>query len=215
MKMKQLFLTGFTTVAALLFAAGTQAYGQPTDAQIKRDISGPKTVSVTLGKPGTRSWSSGFKKYIWSRNFEAKVRTDDPEVFAIVSGYAAYDIVAGRYTFWRTFINSNTIEGIQNPSESDIEALISKFGVQKFMGSGYYNNVIGEVESLKLATDPKFVWHNTNSVSFRVTTVYTEKINDVGGKRRVERNFEIRLYRPDTKADWNNMISSAREYKEL
>ncbi len=213
--MKKLFLTGVTTVAALLFAVSTTAYGQPTDAQIKRDISDTKTVSVTLGKPGTRSWSPGFKKYIWSRNFESKVKTDDPEVFAIVSGYAAYDIVGGRYTYWRTFINSSSLEGIPNPSEADVEALIAKFGAQKFLGSGFYSNVIGKIESLKLADEPKFVWHNTNSVSFNVTTVYTEKINDVGGKKRVKRNFEIRLYRPDTKAEWNNMISSAREFEEL
>jgi len=215
MNLKTIFFTITFIAAGSFFGFAGEAHAQPTDAQIKRDISGPKTVSVTLGKPGKREWSTTYKKYMWTRNFEAKVKTNDPKVFTIVGGYAAYDIVGGRYQYWRTFTSWNRYDGIPNPTDDDVKALIAKFGPQKFLGNYYFNRVEGEIESLALADDPKFEWHTPNSVSFRVTTVYTERINDIGGKKRMKRNFEIRLYRPDTSAEWNNMISTAREYEEL
>src|SRR5690606_39056774 len=116
MKLKTLFLTGIITGAALIFGTSTAARAQPTDAQIKKDISGAKTVSVKLGRPGKREWSTTYKKYMWTRNFEAKVKTNDPEVFTIVGGYAAYDIVGGRYQYWRTFTSWNRYDGIPNPT---------------------------------------------------------------------------------------------------
>ena len=201
-------------VLALFFAFAAfpaEAQAQPTAAQIKRDISGPKTISVTLGGPGKREWSSTYSKYGWSRNFTAKVRTDDPKVNVIVTGYASYDIVGRRYTFWRTFISSNEYEGIANPSAADVTALVEKFGLEKFMGNYRYNRVVGKVESIGLSEKPNYVWHTPNSVSFNVTAVYRERTNDVGGNERISQVFEIRLYRNEINAEWHNMISTARD----
>lgn len=208
------FVRPVISVLAILFAFvafSAESIAQPTDAQIKRDISGPKTISVTFRGPGKREWSSTYSKYIWSRNFTAKVRTDDPKVNVIVTGTASYDIVGSRYTFWRTFITSNEYEGIPNPTNADVNALIEKFGLEKFMGNYRYNRVIGKVESIGLSETPNFVWHNPNSVSFNVTAVYRERTNDVGGNERISQVFEIRLYRTAVGAEWNNMISTARD----
>ena len=49
------FLRPVISVLAILFAFAAfsaEANAQPTDAQIKRDISGPKTISVTFRGPG-------------------------------------------------------------------------------------------------------------------------------------------------------------------
>ena len=43
-----------------------------------------------------------------------------------------------------------------------------------------------------------------NSVSFNVVAVYTFRTNDVGGKERGARTFNIRLYRDNTKSEWKN-----------
>ncbi|MBX3267457.1 MAG: hypothetical protein KF831_12205 [Acidobacteria bacterium] len=129
----------------------------------------------------------------------------------IVTGTASYDIVGSRYTFWRTFITSNEYEGIPNPTNADVNALLEKFGLEKFMGNYRYNRVIGTVESIGLSETPNFVWHNPNSVSFNVTAIYRERTNDVGGNERISQVFEIRLYRTAVGAEWNNMISTARD----
>ena len=206
-------------VAAVMLIVGvgfaTAVSAQPTDAQIKKDLTGPKTVSLVLGKPGTREWSSTYKKYVWNRNFTAKLKTEDPQIFVLVKGYASYDIIGGRFVFWRTFTTSNSYEGLPNPTGADVEALLARFGLEQFMGNYHFNQVIGKVESFALSDEPNFQWHTPNSVSFNVTAVYTEKTNDVGGRERMARTFEIRLYRDNPKQAWLRMLSTAREKKTL
>lgn len=202
---------GSVLVSAFFFCglgAVSEVAAQPTDAELKKQLTHAKTVSVTLGKPGTREWSSTYKKWVWNRHFTAKLKTDDPDIFVIVKGYASYDIIGGRTVFWRTFTTSNSYEGIPDPSAADVQALIARFGIQKFLDS-YFDRVIGKVESIGLAEAPHFEWHTPNSVSFRVTAVYTERTNDVGGKERISRTVEIRLYRDNTKSEWKNMLQTS------
>ena len=133
----------------------------------------------------------------------------------IVKGYASYDVMGGRYVFWRTFTTSNSYEGIPDPTAADVQALIGKFGLEQFLGNYYFNHVIGKVESIGLSDEPKFEWHTPNSVSFNVTATYTERTNDIGGKERLARTFEIRLYRDNPKQPWLRMMSTPRDKKTL
>ena len=210
-------LNGFWLATFVLFSAGsaTKISAQPTDAELKKQLTHAKTVSVTLGKPGTREWSSTYKKYVWNRNFTAKLKTEDPEIFVIVKGYASYDIIGGGFVFWRTFTTSNSYEGIPNPTAAEVQALITKFGVEKFIDGVGGTFMIGKVESIGLSDEPNFEWHTPNSVSFNVTAVYTERTNDIGGKERMARTFEIRLYRDNPKQPWLRMMSTPRDKKTL
>jgi len=203
----------FLLTLLILLGAGVlnSVSAQPTDAQIKRDLTSPKTVSITLGKPGKIEWSSTYKKYVWTRNFTVKLKTDDPAVFLIVKGYASYDVVGRRYAFWRTFTSSNSYEGLPDPTNSDLQALIAKLGMQAFIREYYLNQVIGRVESFTLAAEPKYEWHTPNSVSFNAIAIYTAKTNDVGGRERVAHKFRVRLYRDNPKAAWKDAHSSDGE----
>lgn len=213
---KPCVLTGLATLLILLGVGFVNAVSaQPSDAQIKKDLTGAKTVSVALGKPGKIEWSKTYKKFVWTRSFTAKVKSDEPGVFVIVKGYASYDVMGGRYVFWRSFTTSNSYEGIPDPTATEVDALVGKFGAEQFMGNYYFNRVIDRVESLGLASEPKYVWHTPNSVSFNVVAVYTEKTNDIGGSQRVARTLEIRLYRDSVKAPWKNLISTARGVEKL
>lgn len=200
---------GFRVLVSTLFLCGLglahQVAAQPSDAEVTKQLTHAKTVSVTLGKPGTREWSSTYKKYVWNRHFTAKLKTDDPGTFVIVKGYASYDLIGGKHVFWRTFTTSNTYEGLPNPSAADVQALIDKFGVKQFLGS-YVDRVIGKVESIGLAAEPEFEWHTVNSLSLNFTSVYTERTNDVGGKERIARTQRVRLYRDNPKAEWKSLL---------
>lgn len=209
------YLWSVLIVGLVFVGAAYRVSAQPSDAELKKRLTSTKTVSVTLGKSDGRSWSSTYKKYTWTRNFTAKLRTDDPGVFVIVKGYIAYDIVGGRYVYWRTFTTSNSYEGIPDPNASDIRELINAFGIEKFMGNYYFNRIVGELESIGLSEEPQYEWHTPNSVSLNVTAVYTERIDDVGGRERVARIFRIRLYRDNTKEAWTNLITSTYEAKKL
>lgn len=198
---------GLLTAVLVLFSGGLTAKvsAQPSDAEIKKQLTHAKTVSVALGKPGTREWSSTYKKYVWNRHFTAKLKTDDPDIFVIVKGYASYDLIGGRHVFWRTFTTSNNYEGLPDPTAADVQALIGRFGVDKFLGS-WFDRVIGKVESIRLADEPQFEWHMPTSVSFNVVAVYTERTNDIGGKERIARTSRIRFYRDSPKAEWKNLL---------
>lgn len=189
-----------------------ESFAQPSNAQIKKDVMGPKTVSLTLGGPGKVEWSSTYKKYVWSRNFTAKVKTDEPDVFLLVTGYASYDVMGGRYVYWRTFTSSNSYEGIPNPTAANVQALIKTFGVEQFMGRYPYRQMVGSVESIGLSNEPNFEWHTPNSVSFNVVAVYTRKGNGHSApNEHGEQTFRIRLYRDSTKDQWKNVGSSMKE----
>lgn len=194
------------TLALCLFVLPKAALAQaPSDAQTKKDVTGAKTVSVTLGKPGKIEWSSTYKKYMWTRSFTAKLKTETPDIFVIVKGYAAYDVMGGKHVFWRTFTTSNSYEGIANPTQAEIFALIKQLGWQKLM-DGHYQSVVGEVESIKLADEPEWVWHTPNSVSFNLELVYhfVQSYTDVEKQRVI---YNVRLYRDDVRQPWKNLLT--------
>jgi hypothetical protein len=215
--MRKLLISDLLAAVLVLMGIGFAhaVSAQPSDAQIKKDLTGAKTVSVSLGAPGKIEWSKTYKKYVWTRSFTAKVKTDEPGIFVIVKGYASYDVMGGRYVYWKSFTTSNSYEGIPDPTAADVQALLSKFGAEQFMGNYHFNHVIGKVESIGLAAEPKYVWHTPNSVSFNVVAMYTERTNDIGGRQRVARTFEIRLYRDSVKAPWKNLMSTDRGAEKL
>lgn len=196
----------------LISAAGAiVAQGQPTDAQLKKELTGPKTVSLTLvDKPGQVKLNTDTLVYEWTRGFTAKLRTETPDVFVIVKGVAVYNVVAGKYLFRRTRIISNNYEGIPDPSPEDVKALIDKFGYKEFVGAYHYQNAVGEIESLRLVDEPKFEWHTPNSVSFEVVAILSQKVSYTEVER-VEQRFNIRLYRDDVKQPWARMMSTPNQ----
>ncbi|MFN0139785.1 MAG: hypothetical protein ACKVQW_06825 [Pyrinomonadaceae bacterium] len=212
---RNIFFVIATCIYSMCFLTPGNATAQPTDAQIIKDLTAPKTVKVTLGKPGKIEWFKTYSKWAWSRHFTSKLKTDDPDIFVIVKGYIVYDTMAGKYVKWRTFTTSNSYEGIPDPTAADVEALIKKFGVEQFMGNYYFNRVIGKVESIGLAAEPKFEWHTPNSVSLNVRSVYTERTNDIGGRERLARTFRVRLYRDTPKGDWLRLLSQDEGVEKL
>ena len=196
------------------FAAAANA--QPSEAQIKKDISDAKTVSITFGKPGSKRWDSSYSKWIWTRDYSTKRKTEETGVFQISTGYAAYNANGASYTFWRVFPNSSRYEGIPNPTAAEIRALIDRCSVKEIFGGFHYGNVVGEIESFGPPAGPNFDWHTMNSVSFDLVGVYTQKTNGIGGTERGQRTFRIRLYRDTVKSEWKKFLTtSANTWKAL
>lgn len=204
MKHKVNFLLLCSIFVGLFMAGGVAA--QPTAAQVKKDVSGPKTISVTVGGRGTRVWSKGFSKWVWDVPYSAKVKSEEPGVNILVEATASYDIVGGRYAYWRSFVGSNIYEGIPNPTDAEVAKLLEQFGPQKVMMGDFYN-AIGGVESIKLAPKPRFEWHTLNSVSFTVIVTFKEKV-DNATTRRIAKPFRARLYRDGRSMPWKNILGT-------
>ncbi|MEP6925906.1 MAG: hypothetical protein ABI954_15670, partial [Pyrinomonadaceae bacterium] len=149
------------------------------------------------------------------KTFIEKLKAEEPGIFIIMRGYAAYDVMGGRYVYWRYFITSEGFEGIPDPTPAEVRKLIGKFGLEEFMGNYHFNHIIGKVESFGLDSEPNFEWHTPNSVSFNVVAVYTERINDIGGKERIARTFRIRLYRAAPKDEWKGLVTSSQTKTKL
>jgi hypothetical protein len=191
----------------VVFGLGVaEANSQPSAAQVKKDVSGPKTVSVTVHGNGTRVWSKGYSKYVWDVPYSAKVKSEEPGVNILVEATASYDIAGGRYVYWKSFVGSNIYEGIPNPTDAEVASLLTQFGPQKVMMGDFYN-AVGGVESVKLAAKPRFEWHTLNSVSFTVIATYKEKV-DSSTMRRIVKPFRARLYRDNKSAPWKNILGT-------
>jgi len=192
----------------------SNALAQPSDAALKKQLTHTKTVSVTLGSPGKIEWSSTYKKYIWTRNFTAKLKTDTPGEFLIVKGYAAYDVMGGRYVFWRSFTSSNSYEGKKNLTAADINQALAQEELRRFHGNG---EVI-DYESFKLLDAPDWEWHTPNSVSFYAIAVF-RRVNFGGSYSNanspqhrdgfrwidtVREVWRVRIYRKDGNSPWHS-----------
>jgi hypothetical protein len=211
---KSIFCIFTLALLVTLFNAG-ETFAQPTAAQLKKQLTTAKTVSITLNGSGTIEWSSTYKKYVWSRYFTAKLKTDTPGEFLIVKGYASYDVMGGRYVFWRTFTSSNSYEGKKSPTVAEINQGLETAELRDF---NHNNEVIGEYESMKLAAAPDWEWHTSNSVSFNVVAVFRrDALGRYGnelyysppqgfrGVDRVESVLRIRLYRDGAKLLWRGV----------
>lgn len=199
----------------LTFGAG-EAVAQPSDAQLKKVLTTPKTVSIVLNGRGTIEWSKTYKKYMYTRYFTRKSKTDTPGEIIVVRGYAAYDVMGGRYVFWREFASDFNYEGKKNPTVAEINQSLEKEDLTEFT---YAREYVGEFESFRIAPEPDWEWHTANSVSFNVVAVY--RIINTGGRYeggewyqppsgskaidRVESWMRLRLYRDDAKTGWTGV----------
>lgn len=204
----------------LLTLSATQIFAQPGDAQLKKQLTSPRTVTVTLGAPGKIEWSSTYKKYMWTRSFTARLKTDTPGEILVVRGYAAYDVMGGRYVYWRTFTSSNNYEGKKNPTVAEINQALEQMDLRRFASDP--DSYIGEFESFRIAPDADWEWHTPDSVSFNVVAVYRVIFNGrhydneeeqapyqyrQGFKAidKVESLLRLRLYRKGANLPWSNV----------
>lgn len=189
-------------VSLVMMLGVSSVQAQPSAAQVKKDVSGPKTISVTVLGKGTRVWSKGYSKYVWDVPYSAKVKSEEPGVNILVEATASYDIAGGRYVYWKSFVGSNLFEGIPNPTEAEVAALLKQFGPQKIMMGEFYSAV--NIEGVALAEKPRFEWHNLNSVSFTVYATFTEKV-DYTTTRRIAKPYRVRLYRDGKAMPWKSI----------
>ena len=208
----------FWAVVIMALGLSRVAWAQPSDAQIKKDLTSPGVLSVTLSKTGGgKVWSKTDLQYYWERG-AVVVRSANlkefPEVKLEIGGIATYTIIGGGYKFKKFYVTYNSYQGIPNPSKQEVEKLL-RSNIEQAVTTHRFNNIIGDVEKLELANDPKWEWHTPNSVSFRTRAVYEEIVSNTETEK-VERIYEVRLYRDGIKSPWKeDFHSSAREVKSL
>jgi hypothetical protein len=189
-----------------LLASSFLLNAQPGDAEIRQ-------MAVKNGAIETRFTSekgtvhTNLTEKWYMRTMESKWKTNNAGIYRWERTEYRYDFVGGKWVFKRTYLNSSWFDGVPNPSESEIMAIINA-DVEKYIGS---YRMIGKPESIKMADNPKWEWHDLKSVSFNTVCIYTEKVNEIGDAVRKKEIRRVRLYRQtdDTKAPFTSFNASA------
>lgn len=202
------------TIKKLLFVifmtTAIQGLAQPSDSQIKSKVlsTGAKTVSFY----GTGKVHNTLTETYYIRSLEATFSTDYPGVTRRTSYEYKYVKTGGSWNFDRTFTVQSLYDGIDNPTEDEILAIINT-DMPKFLGGSYYD-IVGDVESIKLAEEPHWLWHTVKSVEMDLETVYSKKMSSTEVSK-VKQVYSVRLYADDFKQPWNKFISSKKGYPEI
>lgn len=220
MKLSKISLCLVMTVIVLAAFGAIDAVAQPSAAQLKALEPRKDIVSFTWHHPGKREWSSTYKKWVWSIYWTAKRKTDQPGVTLTVKGYSSFDIIGGKYVYWRDFVGSNSYDGQKPPTVAEINDAFQKEGASSLQ----QHLQVGEYESVRLAPDPDWEWHTANSVSFTAIAVYRVHYNgkrygdepyytDPKGKSTIDRretHLRFRLYRDGPTVPWKGVGVSDR-----
>ena len=157
---KNLFL--FWLLSVSLFSMA-----QPSDAVIRKDLTSPNTIDIKFTKTtGTRQWNSSSGNWEYVRGVHIRLKSKDyPGLVVKVVGDAVYQYVgAAKYSYQKFRTGYNEWEGIPNPTEADIEKMISSdWG--KFYGY-MFRRIVKLNSGPTLAKDKNFTWSNPNQVLF-------------------------------------------------
>ena len=193
----------------LLFSAPS-AFAQPSDAAVTQRLkaANPKILSVKFNSSSgsvKKVVKNGAWVYEYQRSYTLRVPTEYEGITQLIGGTDYYIKTGSSYSYSWSGVSWREYEGIPNPSEADVMRLAAADPSKAL--APYYEQIVGEVESLGLADDPKWEWLDINSVTVQVKAVYAYK--DVQNTvKKVEKLFEWRLYRDDMKDPFNNFISS-------
>ena len=193
-----------------LLCAAPSAFAQPSDAAVTQRLKSenPKILSVKFSSSSgsvNKILKDGVWVYEYQRSYTLRVPTEYEGITQIIRGTDYYIKTGSSYSFSWAGISWREFEGIPNPSEEDVMRLAAEDPSKAL--APFYEKIVGEVESLGLAEDPKWEWLDINSVTVQVRAVYAYK--DVQNTvKKVEKLFEWRLYRDDMKDPFNQFIAS-------
>jgi hypothetical protein len=190
----------------LLCLAPFVIYAQPTETDIKKQLTNSNTIEIKFTKStGTRQWNSGTGNYEYVRGVIMKQKSFEyPEYKVIIGGDAVYQqISGGKYSYWKFRSLYKIFEGIPNPSVADVMNVIEKDW------KNFYGSRFAEITKLhsppQLAAEPAWTWHSPKSVSFRMTYSADIITSNIHIETRTE-NLELRFYRDDPKGGWKDFL---------
>lgn len=190
----------------LLFILPVLVFAQPSDAEIKKQISNAGTKTIRFTKTtGTRQWNSDIGNWEWVRGVEVIRGTEFAGIDLVVTGDVVYQYTGvGKYSYWKFRTLDNHYLGIPNPTAKEIADFISK-DWQRFYGF-YFTKITKLYGEPVLADMPEWTWHSPNSVSFKMKQNF-DFIYSNTEIQTLQTIWNVRLYRDDPKDSWKNFLS--------
>lgn len=203
----------FSIFAFLLFlVCFLPAFAQPSDAAIRAKLTDSNTLSVKLIGTGLRTWNDAFGNWEWRRSAEViRKSTQYNGLKVTMHGTAVYQYTgAGNYAYKEFYVSRTQYEGIPDPKESEVMAMINTDRA-KFFGY-YYAKITTLIEGPILI--PEFNWESPLKVDFKMR-VKSEQVASNVKLETVEQLYAVRFFRDDTKSAWKTFISTFGERKVL
>lgn len=195
----------------LLCFLSVSVYAQPTDAQIRKDLSKPGVLSIELSKRGgSKVWSSAYSQYFWERGAivyrNAKI-AEYPDAKVEIGGLARYNIVGGKVSYNRFLVTWNRYIGIPTPSDQEVLSMVNK-NLEQFVGNYNFNKIVTEVENLRMAEERKDEWHTPNSFSINLECSYG-KVVSYTEVAQYDAIYRVRFYRDAITSPWKARFLSS------
>ncbi|MEZ4774371.1 MAG: hypothetical protein R3D00_14395 [Bacteroidia bacterium] len=209
----------YLKICFLIFvcAFSDKLIAQPTDAQIKADLTSPGVTKIELSKTnGAKVWSSTYQQYYWERGAvitrNAKL-AEYPNATIEIGGIARYTIVNGKFSYNRFLTTWNEYKGIPTPTDEDVLEMV-KQNLSSFL-VGRYNDIVSELENLRIAEEKNSEWHTANSFSINLACSYEKKISYTE-TARYDAIYRVRFYRDAISSPWKpGFVSSNVSETEL
>lgn len=185
------------------------AVAQPTDAVIRKDLTTPLTIDIKFTKStGTRQWNSSSGNWEYIRGVHIRLKSKEyPGLVVKVVGDAVYQYVgAAKYSYQKFRTGYNEWEGIPNPTEAEIEKLVST-DWSSFYGF-YFNKIVKLNSGPTLVKEKNFTWNSPNLVVFYMK-VNADMLGPNYSVETAEQEFEVRFFRDNIKEPMQRFMSSS------
>ena len=199
------------TILLILFVSLLNLPGiaQPTDAIIKKDLTTALTIDIKFTKTtGTRQWNSSSGNWEYVRGVHIRLKSKEyPDLVVKVVGDAVYQYMGGtKYSYQKFRTGYNEWEGIPNPTETEIEKLISS-DWKSFYGF-YFNKIVKLNSGPTFVKEKNFTWNSPNLVVFFMK-VNADMLGPNYSIETVEQEFEVRFFRDNIKDPMQRFMSSS------
>jgi hypothetical protein len=199
------------TILLIIFVSFLSLVGiaQPTDAIIKKDLTTPLTIDIKFTKTtGTRQWNSKSGNWEYVRGAHIRLKSKDyPGLVVKVVGDAVYQYIGGtKYSYQKFRTGYNEWEGIPNPTETEIEKLIST-DWKSFYGF-YFNKIVKLNSGPSFVKEKNFTWNSPNLVVFFMK-VNADMLGPNNTVETTEQEFEVRFFRDNIKDPMQRFMSSS------
>lgn len=182
------------------------SFAQPRDAEIKKQLTNPNTISIGFTKStGTRQWNSSVGNWEYVRGVIMKQKSFEyPKYKVNIGGDAVYqDMGGGKYSYKKFRLLYQSFEGIPKPDFATVKSVVSK-NWNIFYGANF-KNIIKLIKEPALGPDNEWVWHTPQSVN--IPLVYEAEI--IAGNNSVETcavKCIVRMYRNTDDGEWDRYI---------
>ncbi len=192
-------------LAAALAAGPAGAQALPSEDDIRRDLAAPGVIEIVFRGRGTveRIVENGVWTDEYKRSVTVRRAGDRPGVTLDVIGDVVYRPAGDRWAFQRMRLAGNVLGGLPPPDRAGIDRLLATLKPHDI--DTMFSAMVGEIESIRLADDPRWEWHSPKSVTFEVVQVYTTRHNGgpyVGGILEIPRPGEVFIDRVERLERW-------------